>query len=222
MMNDQDEMFERGTETPAFLGCPQHMPTHLPGGFDGVEPEQKKRSDLEKMNNLLRNRLRKISDIADKAVMGIRTDEGHNIALLGACTEIRQLVDFYKPSDKPLDPSAPEMKPQHKGKLFKSKHTSSCRGTYIYDRVVINGAHLRADLHYDNGGLEQHGSVYVDDRPGAFCFVTFNTSGATKCDYAMRGLLAGIAKRLVYHHKNLIKRKAKWADAKAAKKGGAK
>ena len=37
-MNDQDEMFERGTETPAFLGCPQHMPTHLPGGFDGTEP----------------------------------------------------------------------------------------------------------------------------------------------------------------------------------------
>ena len=36
MMNDQDEMFERGTETPAFLGCPQHMPVKLPGGFDGV------------------------------------------------------------------------------------------------------------------------------------------------------------------------------------------
>ena len=40
-MKDQDEMFERATETPAFLGCPQHMPTHLPGGFDGVEPAEK-------------------------------------------------------------------------------------------------------------------------------------------------------------------------------------
>lgn len=36
-MNNQDEMFEMATETPAFLGCPQHMPTHLPGGLDGVE-----------------------------------------------------------------------------------------------------------------------------------------------------------------------------------------
>ena len=102
-------MFEAATETPAFLGCPQHMPKTLPSGFDGVEPAQKKRGDLEKMNDLLRNRLRKIRDIADKAVMGIRTDEEHNIALLGACTEIRQLVDFYKPSDKPLDPSAKEI-----------------------------------------------------------------------------------------------------------------
>lgn len=37
-MNDQDEMFERATEMPAFLGCPQHMQTKLQGGFDGVEP----------------------------------------------------------------------------------------------------------------------------------------------------------------------------------------
>ena len=42
-MNDQDiisedERHEAATETPAFLGCPQHMPTHLPSGFDGVEP----------------------------------------------------------------------------------------------------------------------------------------------------------------------------------------
>ena len=113
-MNDQDQINEEerqeaATETPASLGCPQHMPTHLPCGFDGAEPAQKKRSDLEKMNNLLRNRLRKISDIADKAVMGIRTDEEHNIALLGACTEIRNLVDFYKPREKPVDPTEPEV-----------------------------------------------------------------------------------------------------------------
>ena len=34
----EDERHEAATETPAFLGCPQHMPTHLPSGFDGVEP----------------------------------------------------------------------------------------------------------------------------------------------------------------------------------------
>ena len=44
-MNDQDqineeERHEAATETPAFLGCPQHMPTHLPGGFDGTFPAE--------------------------------------------------------------------------------------------------------------------------------------------------------------------------------------
>ena len=42
-MNDQDiiseeEKHEAATETPAFLGCQQHMPTHLQSGFDGAEP----------------------------------------------------------------------------------------------------------------------------------------------------------------------------------------
>lgn len=32
-MRDQDII-----EEPALLCCPQHMPTRLPGGFDGVEP----------------------------------------------------------------------------------------------------------------------------------------------------------------------------------------
>ena len=31
-------MFEAATETPAFMGCPEHMPAKLPGGFDGTEP----------------------------------------------------------------------------------------------------------------------------------------------------------------------------------------
>lgn len=44
-MNDQDEMFEMATELPAFLGCPQHMPTHLPGGFDGVEPVEDEKAE---------------------------------------------------------------------------------------------------------------------------------------------------------------------------------
>ena len=43
-MNDQDEMFEMATETPAFLGCPAHMPKQLPSGFDGVEPGEDKKA----------------------------------------------------------------------------------------------------------------------------------------------------------------------------------
>ena len=37
-MKDQDEMFEAATELPAFMGCPQHLPKALPGGFDGTGP----------------------------------------------------------------------------------------------------------------------------------------------------------------------------------------
>ena len=43
----EDERHEAASETPAFLGCPQHMPTHLPGGFDGVEPGEKSKSEVE-------------------------------------------------------------------------------------------------------------------------------------------------------------------------------
>ena len=49
-MNDQDEMFEAATETPAFLGCLQHMPKALPSGFDGTEPAKKVKA---KQRNLL-------------------------------------------------------------------------------------------------------------------------------------------------------------------------
>ena len=251
MMNDQDqineeERLEAATETPAFLGCPQHMPVKLPSGFDGAEPapsDEAKKALADGVERM-RDKLSKIADIAlaaDAKCVNIEKIDKRWMECSKAICEIRKICGpdliekavfstgmYYTPGwlanlakyvearQKPLDPTAPEME-RGKGRLFKSKQTSSCRGTYIYDRVVINGAHLRANLHYDNGGLEQHGSVYVDDSPRAFCFVTFNTPGATKCDYAMRGLLAGLAKRLVYHHKNLIKRKAKWAAAKAAK-----
>ena len=231
-MNDQDQITEDGrheaaAEEPINGAAGVRALPHFPSGADGTEPAPKKRSEVEKLNEILFERLGEI--VKKCRAMRVECDPEHvdydaaetNIKLFGAFSELRQMCDFYKPREKPVDPTAPEME-RGKGRLFKSKHTSSCRGTYIYDRVVINGAHLHADLHFDNGGLEQHGSVYVGDSPRAFCFVTFNTSGATKCDYAMRGLLAGIAKRLVYHHKNLIKRRAKWAAAKAAKKGGAK
>ena len=41
-MNDQDEIYEAGTETPANLA-----PANLPGGFDGVQPDEKKHGNLE-------------------------------------------------------------------------------------------------------------------------------------------------------------------------------
>ena len=224
-MNDQDqitedERHEAAAEELINGAAGVRALPHFPSGADGTDPAPKKRSEVEKLNEILFERLGEI--VKKCCAMRVECDPEHvdydaaetNLKLFGAFSELRQMCDFYKPREKPIDPTAQEMK-RGKGRLFKSKHTSSCRGTYIYDLVVINGAHLRADLHYDNGGLEQHGSVYVDDSPRAFCSVTFNTSGATKCDYAMRGLLAGIAKRLVYHHENLIKRKAKWAAASA-------
>ena len=238
-MNDQDQINEEerqeaATETPAFLGCPQHMPTHLPGGFDGVEPAPKKRSDLEKMNDLLRNRLRKISDVADKAVMGIRTDEEHNIALLGACTEIRQLVDFYKPREKPVDPTAPEMKAAKQKEYFR-KHFSFCDGlfpirfTNTEDGQMascwINGRHFTLDIdnnERDDGGndcaanIRDNGKVVITIETqrgksisgkvayGAFKEYVRNLSGSGRCS-SRGGFLKQAAKR-----------------AMAAKKGGAK
>ena len=50
-MNDQDEMFEAATELPAFLGCPQHMPTKLPGGFDGVNPGEEAKAKKQETFN---------------------------------------------------------------------------------------------------------------------------------------------------------------------------
>lgn len=112
-----------------------------------------------------------------------------------------------------------EFKHRGNGKLFKRKNVSSCHGTYIYDYICINDAHIRASLHLDNGGLKNHAMLWVGEGERCFCYTTFNTSSAVKCDYLVRGMIAGLAKRLVYHHNNRIKRKAKRA---AAKKGGAK
>ena len=145
----------------------------------------------------------------------------------------KSLVDIYETIGKvlklPADASfvrgeASVMK-HSKERLFKHKHVTSCHGTYVYDRVLINDAHIRATLHPDNGGLEQHATIWIGEGLKCFCHCTFNTCSTAKCDYVVRGMLAGIAKRLVYHHKNLIKRRAKLAAAEKQieqKKGGAK
>lgn len=114
-MNDQDEMFECAPETPAFLGCPQHMPTHILGGFDGVEPVPKKRSEVEKLNEIIFERLGEI--VKKCCAMRVECDPEHvdydaaetNIKLFGAFSELRQMCDFYKPREKPVDPTAPEV-----------------------------------------------------------------------------------------------------------------
>lgn len=125
---------------------------------------------------------------------------------------------------RPVQGEATVMK-HSKERLFKRKHVTSCHGTYVYDRVLINDAHIRATLHPDNGGLEQHATIWIGEGLKCFCYCTFNTCSTAKCDYVVRGMLAGIAKRLVYHHKNHIKRRAKLAAAEKQieqKKGGEK
>ena len=59
-MNDQDEMFERATETPAFLGCPAHMPKQLPSGFDGTEPSPEERAAQSARDREIARQKRKI------------------------------------------------------------------------------------------------------------------------------------------------------------------
>ena len=45
-------MFEAATETPAFLGCPAHMPKQLPGGFDGTESGEAESLPLQKEDDI--------------------------------------------------------------------------------------------------------------------------------------------------------------------------
>ena len=67
-MKDQDEMFEAATETPAFLGCPQHMPTQLPRGFDGVEPASPSDDAKSKVEAIVLRQLEVLNKIVDIAL----------------------------------------------------------------------------------------------------------------------------------------------------------
>ena len=67
-MKDQDEMFESATETPAFLGCPQHMPTQLPSGFDGVEPASPSDEAKSKVEAIVLRQLEVLNKIVDIAL----------------------------------------------------------------------------------------------------------------------------------------------------------
>ena len=209
---------------------------HFPSGADGTE---RLRSEVEVENSTVNLNLKpqakvseearqkleqsvirmrqKLTQIADLARTAEAKSNSEHVKLgskylenAKALCEIRNIASGH---DKPLDPTAPEIE-RGKVRLFKSKRNSACHGTYIYDRICINDARIRATLHPDNGGLEQHATIWIGDSQRCFCYCTFNTTSPVKCDYVVRGMLVGIAKRLVYHHKNRIKRKAKWAAAK--------
>lgn len=102
---------ESATETPAFLGCPQHMPTKLPGGFDGVEPGEKSKYEVEveelkkrgaklkECNDRSYAKMNEIAMIANECIQRTTHAEyapgqyGQDYRTLGkAMCEIRQLV----------------------------------------------------------------------------------------------------------------------------------
>lgn len=139
-VNDQDEMFEAATETPAFLGCPQHMPKQLPSGFDGVEsaPSDEAKKALADGVERMRDKLSKIADIAlaaDAKCVNIEKIGNRWMECSKAICEIRKICGpdliekavfstgmYYTPGwlanlakevaarQKPIDPTAPDMK----------------------------------------------------------------------------------------------------------------
>lgn len=82
-MKDQDEMFEAATETPAFLGCPQHLPKTLPGGFNGTEPAndkeelQKRGAKLFACNERMRERIVEIAHLANECLLNTNHPNGY-------------------------------------------------------------------------------------------------------------------------------------------------
>ena len=140
-MNDKDQINEEerqeaATETPAFLGCPQHMPVKLPGGFDGAEPGEKSKSEVEveelkkrceklkASNDRSYAKMVRIAELANECVLKTTHSEyapgqyGQDYRTFGkVMCEIRGLVGpgvlerlaALAPKDKPLDPTAPEV-----------------------------------------------------------------------------------------------------------------
>ena len=173
-------MFEAATETPAFLGCPQHMPKQLPSGFDGVEPapSDEAKKTLADGVERMRDKLSKIADIA------LATDEKCvNIEKIGkrwmecskAICEIRKICGpdliekavfstgmYYTPGwlanlakevaarQKPIDPTAHEMKTQSEIQREEARQKRK-----IHWKVYPTKVDLCA-----MGKTEQNGKVY--------------------------------------------------------------
>lgn len=102
-MNDQDEMFERATETPASLGCPALGPKQLPGGFDGTEPgkvREEARTKIKACNDRSRARLQEVLSIAEKVLFKTVHSDGYKPGQYGqdyrdlgkAICEIRKII----------------------------------------------------------------------------------------------------------------------------------
>lgn len=185
-MRDQDEVeqerMEAATETPAFLGCLQHMPTKLPGGFDGVEPGEK--SKIEASIKRMREKLSKIADIAlaaDAKCVNIEKLGVRYLECSKALCEIRMMCGrdlaekagiaagtYYSPSW--LGDLAKELGAEDKAakqKEYFRKHFSFCDGlfpirfTNTEDGQMascwINGRHFTLDLdnnERDDGGYD--------------------------------------------------------------------
>lgn len=185
----EEEIQEAATELPAFLGCPQHMPTRSPGGFDGTEPAPNKRSEVEKLNEILFERLGEIAKFASNKSIEFDpqfTDGSSaekNIKLFGAFSELRQMLDFYKPREKPVDPTAPEMKVS-KQEAFNRRTWSFCDGLFpiihidtpegFMARCKINGRTFRESVIKEDVACEdkQDWNGYVYDKGACVCMVS--------------------------------------------------
>ena len=185
-MNDQDqitedERHEAAAEEPINGASGVRALPHFPSGADGTEPAPKKRSEVEKLNEILFERL---GEIAKKCcAMRVECDPEHvdydaaetNIKLFGAFSELRQMCDFYKPREKPIDPTAPEMK--DKAAAYRRAHYSFGDGLFpiqrlngvecVIERCVINGREFKltiqdssmGDQHFSKAKLRDNGEV---------------------------------------------------------------
>ena len=140
-MKDQDEIYEAATETPAFLGCPAHMPKTLPGGFDGTEPDgtqggegvppahvsEENRKKLEDSYLSMRGRLEKIADLAlaADAKCGVSGRIGQNwMTCTKAIAEIRRICGPDLVEKAQVDDKAAK-----RAEYFR-KHYSFCDGLF--------------------------------------------------------------------------------------------
>ena len=156
--------------------------SHFPSGADGTEPgDGRARTpaapEVEKLNEILFERLGEI--VKKCCAMRVECDPEHvdydasetNIKLFGAFSELRQMCDFYKPSEKPLDPTAPEMNDKAAKQAAYNRRTwSFCDGLFpiihidtpdgFMARCKINGRTFRESVvRIDFGG--DKGPVFI-------------------------------------------------------------
>lgn len=135
----EDERHEAAVEEPINGASGVRALPHFPSGADGTEPAPKKRSEVEKLNEMLFERLGEI--VRKCCAMRVECDPEHvdydaaetNIKLFGAFSELRQMCDFYKPREKPVDPTAQEMK--DKAAAYRRAHYSFGDGLFPIQRA---------------------------------------------------------------------------------------
>ena len=263
-MNDQDqineeERHEAATETPAFLGCPQHMPTHLPGGFDGAEPapSDEAKKGLADGVERMRDKLSKIADIAlaaDAKCVNIEKIGKRWMECSKAICEIRKICGpdliekavfstgmYYTPGwivelakklearQKPLDPTAPEMKSQSDIQREEARQKRKihwiCYPTKVdlcaMGRTEQNGKvyEVRISKRGDSKVQDTYGQCKVNGKTVITCSFTGNAWMLKRIlTEGMQALVNYKAKKARDSRRNFAKRDA----AKAAQEGGAK